>query len=409
VPRVAKVVIGAGFGDEGKGLVTDALSWKSAAENVTVVRFNGGAQAGHTVVTPEGKRHIFSHFSAGSFAGARTFLSQFFVVNPILFHREKSQLDSLSCRPEVIVDAKAMVTTPFDMMINQMVESERGDGRHGSVGVGFGETVERCLADSYAIRVCDILDFGRGRSQTRDWIRRKLFDICSNWVPARLNALGYPKVFDSNAHLFKSEVIVERWLDDVESFLAQVKISTKGIREIKGELIFEGAQGLLLDQNSGFFPYVTRSSTGLKNALYLADDAGISGMEVTYCTRSYLTRHGAGPLPGESNFSVFRKAIDRTNLPHEFQGKLRFAPLNLDILADAISRDLKFSSGSMNVIRGVAVTCMDQIVDEPAVWSYRGRRILGGIGDLTSAVESGLGLKIVMESWGESRSSITLR
>lgn len=83
--RRADVVIGSAFGDEGKGLITDVLAAKNAGETL-VVRFNGGAQAGHTVTTPEGQRHVFSHIGSGTFTGSATFLSRFFVVNPILFH-----------------------------------------------------------------------------------------------------------------------------------------------------------------------------------------------------------------------------------------------------------------------------------------------------------------------------------
>lgn len=77
----AIAVIGAGFGDEGKGLMTDYCCQRP--KYTTVVRFNGGAQAGHTVVTPDGRRHVFSHFGSGTLRGAATFLSRFFICNPI--------------------------------------------------------------------------------------------------------------------------------------------------------------------------------------------------------------------------------------------------------------------------------------------------------------------------------------
>ena len=85
----ARAVIGSNFGDEGKGLVVDYLC-KTGGE--VVVRFNGGAQAGHTVVTPEGLRHVFRHFGSGTLYGVPTFLSQFFIVNPIIFFHELQDL-----------------------------------------------------------------------------------------------------------------------------------------------------------------------------------------------------------------------------------------------------------------------------------------------------------------------------
>lgn len=89
-----KVVIGSGFGDEGKGLMTDYFcSSFPRDESVLNVRFNGGAQAGHTVVTPYGLRHVFGHFGAGSFLpNVVTYLSSEFLVNPILFRKEYGKL-----------------------------------------------------------------------------------------------------------------------------------------------------------------------------------------------------------------------------------------------------------------------------------------------------------------------------
>ena len=84
----AFAVIGANFGDEGKGLMTDYFC--SQNKKSLNIRFNGGAQAGHTVVTPDGKRHVFSHIGSGTFSGADTYLSEFFTLNPIMFMKEHS-------------------------------------------------------------------------------------------------------------------------------------------------------------------------------------------------------------------------------------------------------------------------------------------------------------------------------
>ncbi|MEJ2125462.1 MAG: adenylosuccinate synthetase, partial [Alphaproteobacteria bacterium] len=134
----AKAVIGAAYGDEGKGLITDALV-ASCGAAATVVRFNGGAQAGHTVTLPDGRRHVFHHIGSGTLAGAPTFLSRFFVANPILLATEIANLAAMGFTPSIAIDPDAPVTTPFDMMINQFAETARGSGRHGSCGLGFGE------------------------------------------------------------------------------------------------------------------------------------------------------------------------------------------------------------------------------------------------------------------------------
>src|ERR1017187_3423727 len=125
----AYAVIGANYGDEGKGLLTDYLVNRENApgcgsDDTLVVRFNGGSQAGHTVVTPDGRRHVFSHFGSGSFSsgdmkGAATLLSRFFIVNPMIFKRERCELELKGpVNLEINIDMRAPVTTPFEMLIN---------------------------------------------------------------------------------------------------------------------------------------------------------------------------------------------------------------------------------------------------------------------------------------------------
>src|SRR5580692_10593922 len=112
----ARAVIGANFGDEGKGAVTDYLCAQGAG---MVVRYNGGAQAGHTVVTPEGKRHVFHHFGSGTLASVPTFLSQFFVCNPLAAMYEVNELLTLGVNPLLYAHPNCLVTTFADMIINQ--------------------------------------------------------------------------------------------------------------------------------------------------------------------------------------------------------------------------------------------------------------------------------------------------
>ncbi|GAJ18287.1 unnamed protein product, partial [marine sediment metagenome] len=110
----AIAVIGANFGDEGKGRIVDQIS--STAESPTVVvRYNGGAQAGHAVVTPEGNEHVFSHFGSGTYVGASTWLSDFFIGNPFLWTREYKELKSIN--PDCIIHPYMPLSTPYDMLI----------------------------------------------------------------------------------------------------------------------------------------------------------------------------------------------------------------------------------------------------------------------------------------------------
>ena len=260
--KTARVVIGAQFGDEGKGRVTDHYA-AEVGRNGIVIRFNGGAQAGHTAVTPDGLRHVFSHVGSGALAGVATFLSRFFVSNPILFLKEMAILATKGVEPTIYVDPQSPVTTPYDMMINQIVERERGGDRHGSCGVGFGETIERNLTPARALTVADLAD--------RSGLTAKLNLIRRDYAPARLARLGFAAAFARNADLFLSDAILEHFVEDTGRFLQAITVADARAATRGRHLLFEGAQGLLLDQDRGFFPHVTRSNTGLRNVLVLAE------------------------------------------------------------------------------------------------------------------------------------------
>lgn len=303
-----RVVIGANFGDEGKGLVTDYLCQTQGAG--IVVRFNGGAQAGHTVVRPDGKRHVFHHFGSGSFAGVPTYLSQFFIVNPICFYRELEDLRALGLNPTVYAHPDCLVTTFADMMINQTLEDRLGDKRHGSVGMGINETIERSGVQELRITMADLWNASKS-------LERKLVEICGKYATFRTG-----KPIDDPGKL------IEAYLKGCEALADD--IHPLGIAQCV-DPVFEGAQGLLLDQNNKeFFPHLTRSNTGMQNVRVLCAQAGIDEVDAYYVSRTYLTKHGAGPLPGEDPGIAFE---DDTNVAHPYQGRLRFAPLDSGLRA----------------------------------------------------------------------------
>lgn len=395
--KKAKVVIGANFGDEGKGLITDFFAAENGNDTV-VVRFNGGAQAGHTVTTPDGRRHVFSHISSGAFAGAETFLSRYFVCNPLLFLKEMAILREKTAMPAVHVDLSAAVTTPYDMMINQIVEDFRGDKRHGSCGMGFGETIERNLYAAYKVTYADLFDAAT--------LRKRLIAIRDEWVPARLARLGVTALPGEWPERIASARIVDRFIDDVTVFLDLTRAATSSfLAKTRRSIVFEGAQGLLLDQERGFFPHVTRSHTGIRNVLSIAEDSGIESLTVAYATRAYLTRHGAGPLPGEINGIPYARVRDETNVKNAYQGSLRFAHLDVDLLAKAIRDDLSDNASNIRLEYGVAVTCMDQL-DEDAFVVSGGRVRTRTKGSLIADIGSQTGADFMLTSWGPTREDV---
>ncbi len=337
---MAYVVIGANWGDEGKGLMTDYLCARDGIE--VVVRFNGGAQAGHTVVTPGGIRHVFHHFGSGTLQGCATFLSSFFVSNPALFWQEHIELEEKGFSPIVYADPDGLVTTPWDMMLNQARETFRGTDRHGSCGVGFNETIARSQQRGHVLRIAHLYQSNLPVRLAR--IRDAL------WLDAE--RLGADKeLWHDGALLTKFQLDCDRFAYTIDAAPAQIK----GLP--RRPMLFEGAQGLKLDMDDPDFPYVTRSKTGIFNAVRLAKDMGIDNLTPVYVSRTYFTRHGAGPLPQE--WSDFQPLVnDNTNVAHPWQGALRYAPFNGDSLAARIRQDLMWRPVSRPEI---AITHTDQM------------------------------------------------
>jgi adenylosuccinate synthase len=317
----ARVVIGANFGDEGKGLMTDYLCAQGAG---IVVRFNGGTQAGHTVVTPEGERYVFGHHGSGSFIGVPTFLSQFFICNPIMFFKERAELLKIGLDPVVYAHPDCLVTTFADMIINQRLEKARGSQRHGSVGLGVNETVERSSLPHLRITLGDLWN-------KISSLESKIAEICGKYAQFR------------SKEKIDEPAMVEKFIEGCWKFADAV--NPLGIGQCE-DPVFEGSQGLMLDQNNKeYFPHLTRSNTGIQNVRLLCGHAGITDIEAYYVSRTYLTRHGAGKLPGEDPKLQY---ADDTNLSHEWQGKLRFAPLDADALQKRVKKD--FGSDAARIV-----------------------------------------------------------
>lgn len=335
------VVIGSSYGDEGKGNTTNFLCGKDTLN----VRFNGGSQAGHTVVDGD-RRHVFSHFGAGTFRGARTFLGDDFVTCPMSFRKEWEKLDGKIQKP--YISPNCLVTTPFDIMINQALEKKRGVYRHGSCGSGFGETIERHQDTS--LQFMDLRDHSRLEQIVRN--------IVTHWVPKRLDELE----LNTPEYIF-DEKLLYRYLEDCR-FMFEHSIYMEWRRLApywNGDIVFEGAQGLKLDMDTGVFPHVTRSNTGMVNVLPMLKCLMPSNVDVHYVTRPYVTRHGFGPLAHEREMAPYG-IIDETNIRNKFQGHLRFADINLNILKNDIDRDFKQSQNmDINFNKKIVVTCCDQI------------------------------------------------
>ncbi|UFS97441.1 adenylosuccinate synthetase [Nocardia huaxiensis] len=276
------IVVDLGFGDAGKGATVDWLCSPEAGLDVAaVVRFNGGAQAAHTVVAG-GRQHTFRQFGSGTLSGVPTLLSRHVLVEPIALAAEARALAALGVRDPLsllYVDERALLTTPIHGAANRCREDARGSSRHGSCGIGIGETAAYAL-DHDAPRVADCL--------RPEVLRRKLIALEEHYRPLLARGMhGHDPIDD----------LVRAYTEFARAVAILPGDQLAGFAET-GRLVFEGAQGVLLDEWRGFHPYTTWSTVEPRHARAMLGRIGARGY-VLGVTRSYMTRHGAGPFPTE--------------------------------------------------------------------------------------------------------------
>lgn len=330
------IVLGSSFGDEAKGSIVSNILKNTPVRHDTklVVRFNGGHQVGHTVVYNNVK-HVFSNFGSGALQGVPSYWSEYCTIHPLGILNEYDVLINKGVTPKLIIDPMCPVTTPFDMFDMLHNRTTELHNNHGSVGVGFGATI--------------------ARNETPYKLYAK--DLKHKFVlEEKLKAIADYYNFGSRMN---DNFIIGKFLKNVEELLSIETISIKHLSlNDYGFVVFEGGQGILLDQDHGFFPHVTRSNTTSKNAVELIKDNHI---KVVYVTRSYLTRHGNGPLPYEGvNEGSIKKNENETNVFNDYQKEFRYAPLNLDLLIYSIETDSVYSGINRNN-KILWVTCMDQV------------------------------------------------
>ena len=351
--ETAKIVIGANFGDEGKGLMTDyfANEANKQGKSCLVVCHNGGSQKGHTVVSPSGLRHVFHHFGSGNFEGADTYLSSEFIINPIIFNKELSELKRKELTTKCFVNQGCYFTTPFDMMINQIVEEYRGENKHGSCGLGIFETINR---------IKQYKSYTAGRFSGLPVFNMIIWlnSIVIEYLPNRLKELGIENIPTKWVEILSNkDAIINNFIHDFMEMLDNIKFVSDDIIDDYEYVIFEGGQGLLLDQNNTtYMPHLTPSNTGIQNPLNIIAERRVD-IEVCYVSRTYMTRHGAGRFDTECNKSeINEKMVDLTNIPNPYQDSLRYGKLKLNDLKQRIDTDL----GDSDVKKSLGITHLNE-------------------------------------------------
>jgi len=327
------LVVGLGFGDEGKGRIVSSLV--SSDPDAIVVRYCGGHQAGHTVVKDRldtTKPHVFSSFGSGTLHGAPTYWSRFCTFYPWAVRNEFNRLHELGVTPTLYVDALCPVTTNFDVAHNKIRE---GKVRHGSVGVGIGSTFARHEA-FYKLYFQDLYNDTVLQAKLDNIANHYYGDISTE--EARTNFMNSVRFVRNcgNIHLVNPGAMKFSNYDNV---------------------IFEGAQGILLDQDFGFFPNVTRGNTTSKNAITLIQEYNLPRPRIYRLSRTYQTRHGNGFMSNSEMPLDLKHTEHETNVTGEWQGEFRTAVLDLDLLRYAVQCDQHFTGDRLSTL---VFTCADQ-------------------------------------------------
>lgn len=351
----AFLLAGLGFGDEGKGTVTDFLVRHYGAG--LVVRYNGGSQAAHNVTDETGRHHTFAQFGSGTLAGARTHLSRFMIVNPVSLWNETRHLEDIGISNPLSmmsIDPAALVTTHLHIAANRLQELARVE-KHGTTGMGVGETyVHARNAPGDALRWMDCMD--------KTIVRKKLGRMRERYV-AEYEAVREEPLF----RWFTDDVRMvgfEELFCSMSSTLRRIEMRLDG-DAFKGNdaVVFEGAQGVLLDAVLGFHPHTTWSDCTFNNALELL--AGFDcDVERIGVIRTFQTRHGAGPMPTHDPEFAPLLTGDHNLNGNPWQGELRAGALDLVLTRYALQ--------GIGGVDGLAVTHADRVPNgSPVCLEYR--------------------------------------
>lgn len=375
------IVIDMGYGDFAKGATVDYLSSKNKSR--LGVRFGGGAQCAHNVVV-NGVHHCFSQLSAASFNGVDTLLLKDVVFNPYALKIEMESFESKTgLSPTAFVDRRCLITTPYHIAKNRITERQL---KHGSCGAGIWATKEYAAKypDS-ALRVADLDDSNTFAEKCREIQKNILSEV-----------EGFDKKDGDDDWLYAN-----KW-EDFEYFyglcapITYVRLFESEIHKLtqNGNLIFEGHQGVLLDENHGYMPYVSGSGDCTSKAAedFLREIG--QDYEIVGCIRPYFTRHGAGPLQTEREI---QSSVDKYNLNNEWQGPFRAGLFNME----EINRVLEVQR-----VDSLSVSCLD---NDPFDSYWYGEEIpfysKRGTVDRAKELSQMIGKKIKCTGFGPGRES----
>ncbi len=381
MPRL--VLEGAQWGDEGKGKVTDYLAQKADV----VVRFQGGNNAGHTIVF-NGHKYALKLIPSGIFSPhIKNVLANGMVINVEALLSELATLESQGVKSyQLFISNRAQVLMPYHIDLDGASESVLGDHKIGTTKKGIGP----CYQDKYArlgIRIGDLLDEEALKDRLETVLPLKNKELASYG----LKTYNYDELFS----------LCRSWGEKIRKFVTDTSILLNEEIEKDSKMLFEGAQGVMLCIEHGTYPYVTSSSP---TASSVALNCGIAPFyvdNVLGIIKAYTTRVGEGPFPSEQLNDIGNLIREKG---HEY-GTVTKRPRRIGYLDTVVINHAKRVSG----IRHLSVMLLDVLTSVPLKICYAYEldgKVINYIPSTLAEYKRVKPLYVEMESWTEDISNV---
>ncbi len=349
------VILGAQWGDEGKGKIVDLLTERVSA----VARFQGGHNAGHTLVI-KGKKTVLRLIPSGILReDAQCLIGNGVVLSPAALMQEVGELEAngVDVRSRLRVSPATPLIMPYHIAVDKAREIAAGGKAIGTTGRGIGPAYEDKVARR-SIRVADLMYPNELPEKIRTAVDYHNF-ILTQWLKAE--PVDYQTVLDEAL----------QWGEYLRPLVDDVAAILHDVRKEGGNILFEGAQGTLLDIDHGTYPYVTSSNTTVGGALA---GTGVGACDIDYVLgicKAYATRVGGGPFPTELHDDMGELIRKKGNEFGAVTGRPRRCGW-IDLVA--LKRAVQ-----INGINGLAITKLDVLDGLPTIkvciaYEYRGKR-----------------------------------
>jgi adenylosuccinate synthase len=288
------VVVGTQWGDEGKGKIVDFL----AEDADIVVRFNGGCNAGHTVKVRD-KTFKLHLIPSGVVRNKLVVIGNGVVVDPKVLLEEMSKLKKMGYDPNLVISEKAHVVMDYHRFLDSSIDKKV---KIGTTGRGVGPAYSDKAGRTWALRIIDLIS---------DGFEKKMERILEGKKDELLKFGVVEKVFGKYKLLIFKEY--KEYAEMIKPYVADTTVLVNQALDNGKKVLFEGAQGILLDLDHGTYPYVTSSNTCAGGA---CTGAGVGPNKINRIigvTKAYTTRVGEGPFPTELKEEVGKKLRDAGN------------------------------------------------------------------------------------------------